>query len=307
MRHQSRQYPASLEAAPLQRVPLRCTPLPLGAPLLRLFPLCSLTPLFSTHFLLPIMARDRPRNSPRQLQQPRCPSCGKRFTNVLRHLNHRQSTCANWFDTTIPHHASTHHCEHPTEVSPDSPISDDSYDIQQPLPSQQPQQSDTRVEFTGAAKAYGRGKTFMDRFDEDQYAGFRATNVHYPFAGRNEWELGSFLLSSGLSMRKIDEFLRLNMVISLLYILPLYTNPTIQIQDAGISFPTAKALRGRVELLPKVPDWKVKKISLKGYTTREPMFLFYRDALDCVEYLLGNPLFSDCMDFCPIQLYQDAE
>lgn len=37
------------------------------------------------------------------------------------------------------------------------------------------------------------------------------------------------------------------------------------------------------------------------------MFLFYRDTLECVEYLLGNPLFSDCMDFCPTRLYQDAE
>ena len=37
------------------------------------------------------------------------------------------------------------------------------------------------------------------------------------------------------------------------------------------------------------------------------MFLFYRDSLDCVEYLLGNPLFADCMDFSPVRLYQDAE
>lgn len=60
-------------------------------------------------------------------------------------------------------------------------------------------------------------------------------------------------------------------------------------------------------MLPKVPDWKVKKIGIVGYVTREPMFLFYRDALDCVEYLLGNPLFSDCIDFCPVRLYRDAE
>lgn len=51
----------------------------------------------------------------------------------------------------------------------------------------------------------------------------------------------------------------------------------------------------------------MKKINITGHATREPMFLFYRDALDCVEYLLGNPLFSDSIDFCPIRLYQDAE
>jgi hypothetical protein len=82
---------------------------------------------------------------------------------------------------------------------------------------------------------------------------------------------------------------------------------TTQVQDAGVSFTTAKALRGRVELLPKVPDWKVKKITISGYATRDPMFLFYRDALDCVEYLFGNPLFAGNMDFCPIRFYQDTE
>lgn len=67
------------------------------------------------------------------------------------------------------------------------------------------------------------------------------------------------------------------------------------------------ALRGRIEMLPKVPDWKSKKIALPGYATREPMYLFFRDALDCVEYLFGNPLFAGHMDFSPTRLYRDAE
>ena len=37
------------------------------------------------------------------------------------------------------------------------------------------------------------------------------------------------------------------------------------------------------------------------------MLLFYRDALDCVEYLFGNPLFADKLDFCPVRLYRNAE
>lgn len=74
-----------------------------------------------------------------------------------------------------------------------------------------------------------------------------------------------------------------------------------------MSFHTAKALRGRIEMLPKVPDWKSKKITIPGYATREPMHLFFRDALDCVEYLFGNPLFAGHMDFSPTRLYQTAE
>ena len=62
-----------------------------------------------------------------------------------------------------------------------------------------------------------------------------------------------------------------------------------------------------MEMLPKVPDWKPKKITLMGYPTSEPMHLFYRDTLDCIEYIFGNPLFANHMDFCPVRLYQDAE
>lgn len=62
-----------------------------------------------------------------------------------------------------------------------------------------------------------------------------------------------------------------------------------------------------MEMLPSVPDWKSKKISLMGYPTSEPMYLFYRDALECVEYVFGNPLFANHMDFSPVRLYQDAE
>jgi hypothetical protein len=62
-----------------------------------------------------------------------------------------------------------------------------------------------------------------------------------------------------------------------------------------------------MEMLPRVPDWKSKKISLVGYQTSEPMYLYYRDALDCVEYAPGNPLFANHMDFSPVHLYQDME
>jgi hypothetical protein len=82
---------------------------------------------------------------------------------------------------------------------------------------------------------------------------------------------------------------------------------SIKIKNAGITLNTAKALRSRIEMLPSVPDWKLKKITLTGHTTKDPMFLFYRNAPDCVEYLFSNPLFADKIDFCPVQLYRNVE
>ena len=81
----------------------------------------------------------------------------------------------------------------------------------------------------------------------------------------------------------------------------------VQIKQAGIMFNTAKDLRGRIEMLPAVPEWKFKTISLTKHPTKEPTLLFYRDALECVEYLFGNPVFADHIDFCPVRLYRDSE
>jgi hypothetical protein len=66
--------------------------------------------------------------------------------------------------------------------------------------------------FPEASKIFGKGKTYMDLFGDDEYAGNRETNLYYPFASQPEWELASFLLKSGLSMVATDEFLKLQMV-----------------------------------------------------------------------------------------------
>ena len=185
----------------------------LGVPLDRIPSLTQLavSPLF---LYTSRMARDCPGHSPRQQgQRPCCPLCNQRFADILRHLNHRRSKCADWFNSTIPSHHLPPDCdEHATENTTDFPIPDHFSNTQQPaLPSHnQPQLH--HVKFSGAAKTYGRVATFMDRFHNDKYSGFCTSNIYYPLAGKNEWELASFLLSSGLSMRKIDEFLRLKMV-----------------------------------------------------------------------------------------------
>ncbi|KAG9316144.1 hypothetical protein JVU11DRAFT_3827 [Chiua virens] len=55
------------------------------------------------------------------------------------------------------------------------------------------------------------GKTFMDEFFSDKYGPLRQENLHYPFASWEDWQLGSWLLRSGLSMAVIDKFLWLDL------------------------------------------------------------------------------------------------
>ena len=68
------------------------------------------------------------------------------------------------------------------------------------------------VEFATASKIYGCAKSFIDCLNKDKYAPYQVENPYYPFADQEEWELGSFLLRLGMSMQKVDEFLRLKLV-----------------------------------------------------------------------------------------------
>ena len=72
-------------------------------------------------------------------------------------------------------------------------------DPDDPVMPPQQQRSDHN-KFPGAGMTYGRTTSFMERFDADKYSHLRTHNIYYPFAGKDNWDLGSFLHSSGLSM-----------------------------------------------------------------------------------------------------------
>lgn len=76
----------------------------------------------------------------------------------------------------------------------------------------------------------------------------------------------------------------------------------------GLSFNTTKDLRSRIEMLPKGPQWKaVPWPSPGGTPVKEPLTLFYRDALECLESLLQNPLVQDHIGYTPFKLFTTAE
>lgn len=73
-----------------------------------------------------------------------------------------------------------------------------------------------------------------------------------------------------------------------------------------MSFQTAKDLRARVEILPKSPEWKCKRI-ITVYPTKSPIHLFYRDPLECIQSLLESPLVKDYIHFTPLRIFKTAE
>ena len=40
---------------------------------------------------------------------------------------------------------------------------------------------------------------------------------------------------------------------------------------------------------------------MPGYATKDPLVLYYRDPIDCVEFLLKNPLYSGNIQYQPRQ------
>ncbi|KAI6034749.1 hypothetical protein BKA83DRAFT_4043508 [Pisolithus microcarpus] len=143
--------------------------------------------------------------------------------------------------------------------------------------------------FEGAAIVYGIGDTFLRRFDMDRHTFHRQTNMYYPFANFGDWEMANFLLQSNLSMREVDNYLSLSMT-----------------KKMPLSFWTAKELHGRIEDLPKGPCWKVRVVPTRHPTTN-PVQLYWRDSLECIEALFNHPFYAGKMDYSPFHVFTAAE
>lgn len=149
-----------------------------------------------------------------------------------------------------------------------------------------------------------QGDSFMDTFNNDNFAEERQENIYYPFASQEEWELASFLLQANISMAMIDKFLALS-IVSAELCSPLLSLTLFQIKKLQLSFTTARTLRNRVEMLPSGPRWKSKKLVPKQ-PTKQPIHLYYRDPLDCIESLLQSLLLADHITYSPFHLYRTA-
>src|SRR6266850_8468107 len=73
-----------------------------------------------------------------------------------------------------------------------------------------------------------------------------------------------------------------------------------------ISFNTAKDLRSRAEILPTGPTWKSTPLE-SVYPVKRPLFLYYRDPIECLQALIGNPLAQDSLHFEPLKVFKTAE
>ncbi|KAG1842818.1 hypothetical protein C8R48DRAFT_780930 [Suillus tomentosus] len=228
-----------------------------------------------------------------------CPSCGKdgfkTDTAVARHMSQPRSGCNSWLDELIRLRSHL----------PPGPLKDDPMESNEEeddvhfgdtynsgwdeIPVEEEMPAEVTDYFPGAAKTYGMGYMFLSLFNTDENSVYRKTNLYYPFSCKQDWEIASWLLRSGLSMGKIDSFLSLEMI-----------------RDLPLSFRSAKELRGRAEMLPSGPRW-MSRVLDTSHPTKSPVILYWRDPLECISAILNHPLFHDQLDFTPRKVYSTVQ
>ncbi|KAG2148856.1 hypothetical protein DEU56DRAFT_730116 [Suillus clintonianus] len=239
-----------------------------------------------------------------------CPSCGKAFqdhTSIARHMSQPRSGCNTWLediiklDSIIPPHDFTHSADVEPRVSQEpefgsetmlddfGDISGEEVNIAGAHSGTQDEGGEVTDYFPDPPLAYEDGYTFLSLFETDKNSIYRKTNLYYPFSSRADWRVAAWLLSSGLSMGKIDSFLSLEMI-----------------KDLPLSFCSARELQGRAEMLPSGPHW-MSQIIPTSHPTKSPVVLYWRDPIECIASIFNHPLFHGRLDLTPRKVYSTAE
>ncbi|KAJ7737447.1 hypothetical protein DFH07DRAFT_753069 [Mycena maculata] len=144
-----------------------------------------------------------------------------------------------------------------------------------------------------AGKIWGQRETYFETLrNEHKSAG---NPPWYPFESEEEWELARWLMTSGLSQKKTDEYLKLKTVRN--RIKPSFAN-----NRAFLQF---------IDELPAGPQWYCHAFELEGdeldaeqQPKKETVEMWYRDPLECVKELLGNPSFAGKQGYKPIRVFR---
>ncbi|KAI6156556.1 hypothetical protein BKA82DRAFT_3964805, partial [Pisolithus tinctorius] len=129
----------------------------------------------------------------------------------------------------------------------------------------------------------------LERIEDDRYQKNRETNIYWPFQSHAEWRLGKFLVEN-LMQTQINVFLKLEWL-----------------NGQKPSFSSARQLLEWMDTLPSGPKWQVMQLEVDGYNTEKKIELVYRDGLEVVESLFGNPIFAQNMSFDPLHVWRNTE
>ncbi|KAI5890978.1 uncharacterized protein SCHCODRAFT_02580106 [Schizophyllum commune H4-8] len=118
-----------------------------------------------------------------------------------------------------------------------------------------------------------------------------------PFRSMEEWEHLQWLVTSGASQSKIDEYLKLK-----------------SIRAMGFSFHNKRSFLQFIDRLPQAPAWSCRSWSVEGNITdkngnpmTEDIELWQRDPVECIRDLLGNPAYNGHQGYAPYRVFRDLD
>ncbi|KIJ50674.1 hypothetical protein M422DRAFT_245312 [Sphaerobolus stellatus SS14] len=166
---------------------------------------------------------------------------------------------------------------------PEEPV-----DEPQPFEGEKVFQLYSKREFPRAGHVFSQGEqTIFHRMKADMPAGYS----YFPFLNEEEWSLAEFLATSRLSKGSINAFFK-----------------TAWMWHHGRgSFKNATDFYHRIDkYLPNGPQWFCKEVQLKE-APNEPQVLFYRDPIECLQFLSQSPAFDGHQDYAPIKYFSEVE
>ncbi|KAF8580307.1 hypothetical protein K439DRAFT_1648226 [Ramaria rubella] len=146
-----------------------------------------------------------------------------------------------------------------------------------------------------ARKAFGVASTpFEDLHGAREVAGL---TLYHPFTDKEEWELAETLVTSGMSLKKIDKLLKL----------PIMCN------HMQTSYKYKHTLLEKIDTLPGPgPDFECWKVTVKGdlqdangVDNVEELKVSHRDPVECVCELHGNVAFREHLCYPPHKDWED--
>ncbi|KAJ7596914.1 Zn-finger domain-containing protein [Mycena floridula] len=146
-----------------------------------------------------------------------------------------------------------------------------------------------------AGATFGHDRTTFQKIRDEQV--LKGYEILGPFKDDDEWELAKWLLKN-VGHNATEDFLKLGAIKN----------------KAQPSYKNKRQYLNIIDELPIGADWNLDKVTTlgdimdgDGVRVQEELEFWWRDPVECIKELMGNPMFRDVMKYAPERLYEDKE
>lgn len=137
------------------------------------------------------------------------------------------------------------------------------------------------------------------------------SNRWAPFASELDWRVAKWAVQEGAGHNSFDRLLAIpgvrNHVIAYTSVLFSPQSCLLKVQaKLGLSFDSTRSLHQLVDSIPDRATWKSKHISFRDLP-KEKHLIQYRDPLDAIRSLLGNPSHASHIVYRPSRIFTDSQ